>query len=159
MMCKKLDLIGGKVIATDGTKLRAQNSRKNNYNQKKINTNLAFIEKKLNEYFEALDMADTAESLGLDPDIDKEKIRDKIARLQERKKQYEKLERQLAETGQEQISTTDPESRKLPIRQQILEVCYNIQASVDDKYCLPVDFKTTNNNDKHALAEMTERAI
>src|SRR3989339_1841253 len=156
-LCKKLDLIGGKVIATDGTKLRAQNSKKNNYNQKKINDHLKFIETRLNEYLDALDMADTAESLGLDPDIDKEKVREKIARLNERKNQYKKLEQQLVESGQEQISTTDPDSRKLPIRQKILEVCYNIQASVDDKYYLPIDFKTTNNNDTHALANMTAR--
>ena len=53
-MCKKLDLIGGKVIATDGTKLRAQNSKKNNYNQRKINDHLKFIETRLNEYLDAL---------------------------------------------------------------------------------------------------------
>jgi hypothetical protein len=29
---------------------------------------------------------------------------------------------------------------------------------VDDKYYLPIDFKTTNNNDTHALANMTVRA-
>ena len=156
-LCKKLDLVGGKVIATDGTKLRAQNSKKNNYNQKKINDHLKFIETRLHEYLNALDLADTAESLGLDPDIDKEKIREKITRLNERKNQYKKLEQQLHASGQEQISTTDPESRKLPIRQKILEVCYNIQASVDDKHCIPIDFKTTNNNDTHALANMTAR--
>src|SRR3989339_1935987 len=126
--------------------------------QRKINDHLKFIETRLNEYLDALDMADTAESLGLDPDIDKEKIREKIARLNERKNQYKKLEQQLHASGQEQISTIDPESRKLPIRQKILEVCYNIQTSVDDKHYLPIDFKTTNNNDTHALSNMAARA-
>ncbi|MFH1160285.1 MAG: transposase [bacterium] len=63
----------------------------------------------------------------------------------------------MADTAQEQISTTDPDSRKLAVRQNILEVCYNIQASVDDKHNLPIDFKTTNNNDTHALANMVTR--
>jgi transposase len=157
-MCKRLDLIGGKVIATDGTKLRAQNSKKNNYNQKKIDDHLAFIESKLQEYLDALDLADTAETMGLDPEIDKEKIRDKIARLNEKKQQYKKLGQQLIESGQEQISTTDPDSRKLAVRQNILEVCYNIQISVDDKHNLPIDFKTTNNNDTHALSNMAVRS-
>ena len=31
ILCKRLDLIGGKVIATDGTKLRAQNSREEQF--------------------------------------------------------------------------------------------------------------------------------
>jgi transposase len=35
-VAKHFDLIGGKLIAGDSTKLRAQNSKKNNYNQKKI---------------------------------------------------------------------------------------------------------------------------
>jgi transposase len=34
---KDFDLIGGKLIAGDSTKLRAQNSKKNNFNKKKLN--------------------------------------------------------------------------------------------------------------------------
>jgi len=157
-LCKSLDLISGKVIATDGTKLRAQNSKKKNYNQKKIDDHLEYIENQLQDYITVLDVVDTAESLGLDPEIDKAKVREKIAALKTKKQQYKKLEQQLIETGEEQISTTDPDSRKLAVRQNILEVCYNIQTTVDSKHSLPIDFKTTNNNDTHALADMTERA-
>jgi len=35
-LSKQFNLIGGKLIAGDSTKLRAQNSKKNNYNHKKI---------------------------------------------------------------------------------------------------------------------------
>jgi hypothetical protein len=157
-LCKRLDLIGGKVVAIDGTKLRAQNSKKNNFNQKKIDDHLAYIENKLHEYLDAIDVADIAEDLGLDPELDKEKIKEKIAKLNAKKLQYKKLEKQLIETGQEQISTTDTDSKKLAVRQNILEVCYNIQASVDAKHNLPIDYKTTNNNDTHALANMAARA-
>ena len=89
-MCKRLDLIGGKVIAIDGTKLRAQNSKKNNYNQKKIDDHLGYIESRLHEYLDALDIADAAENMGLDPEIDKKKIQEKIARLNDKKQQYKK---------------------------------------------------------------------
>jgi transposase len=158
-MCKTLDLIGGKIIATDGTKLRAQNSRKNNYNQKKIDAHLAYLEQRIQEYLDALEVADSTESMGLDADLDRDKIREKIADLKEKKKKYKKLEKQLITSGQDQISTTDPDSRKLPIRQNIVEVCYNVQTSVDGKYSLPIDFQTTNNNDTHALGDMAERAV
>jgi hypothetical protein len=40
-IAKMFDLIGGKLIAGDCTKLRAQNSEKNNYNPKKIERHLA----------------------------------------------------------------------------------------------------------------------
>ena len=63
-----------------------------------IDDHLAYIENKLHEYLEALDIAET---MGLDPDIDKEKFLENIARLNERKQKYEKLEQRLIETGQE----------------------------------------------------------
>jgi hypothetical protein len=40
-IAKHFDLIGGTLIAGDSTKLRAQNSKKNNFNQKKIDRHLA----------------------------------------------------------------------------------------------------------------------
>jgi len=46
-------LIGGKLIAGDSTKLRAQNSKKNNFNQTKIDRHLAYIDNKLEEYISA----------------------------------------------------------------------------------------------------------
>ena len=57
-IAKMFDLIGGKLIAIDNTKLRAQNSKKNNYNPKKIERHIAYIDTKLNEYNEALKSAD-----------------------------------------------------------------------------------------------------
>ncbi|MCO5259760.1 MAG: transposase [Crocinitomicaceae bacterium] len=49
-LAKNFELIGGKLLAGDGTKLRAQNSKKNNFNQKKIDRHLAYIEAKIEEY-------------------------------------------------------------------------------------------------------------
>ena len=42
-IAKNLDLIGRLLLAGDGTKLRTQNSKKNNYNQKKIDKYVAYI--------------------------------------------------------------------------------------------------------------------
>ncbi|MEE9361390.1 MAG: transposase [Cellulophaga sp.] len=57
------------------------------------------------------------------------------------------------------MSTSDPEARQLVIRGVITEVCYNIQSTVDAKNKLPIDYQVTNENDKKALAKMTENAI
>ena len=46
-IAKQFDLIGGKLIAGDSTKLRAQNSKKNNFNEHKIERHLAYIDTKL----------------------------------------------------------------------------------------------------------------
>ena len=57
-VAKQFDLIGGKLIAGDSTKLRAQNSKKNNFNEKKITRHLEYIDRKLDEYTAALAHAD-----------------------------------------------------------------------------------------------------
>jgi transposase len=43
---KDADLIEGETIAIDGTKSRVHNSRKANFNQKKIDKHLEYIEAK-----------------------------------------------------------------------------------------------------------------
>ncbi|MDT8402764.1 MAG: IS1182 family transposase, partial [Bacteroidales bacterium] len=40
-LAKHFNLIGGRLIAGDSTKMRAQNSKKNNFNQKKIERHIA----------------------------------------------------------------------------------------------------------------------
>jgi transposase len=42
MFLKDADLITGQVLAMDGTKIRANNSKKNNYSPKKIERHLAW---------------------------------------------------------------------------------------------------------------------
>src|SRR4030042_3114007 len=53
-IAKNFDLIGGKLIAGDSTKLRAQNSKKNNFNQSKIDRHIPYIDNKLEDYTRVL---------------------------------------------------------------------------------------------------------
>lgn len=57
-MADYFKLIGKKLVAGDGTKLAAQNSKKNNYGQKKLDRHLKYINEKLRGYNEALSEAD-----------------------------------------------------------------------------------------------------
>jgi len=147
-IAKYFNLIGGTLIAGDSTKLRAQNSKKNNFNQKKIDRHLEYIENKLSEYEKAL----------ADNDGDKEEIKKEIDKQNQRKDGYKKLEQQLKESGQSQISISDPDSRQLITRNNITEVAYNAQTTVDDRHCLPIDYKITNTNDYKAMGGMLRRA-
>jgi len=146
-VAKHFNLIGGILLAGDSTKLRAQNSKKNNYNQKKIDRHITYIDNKLEEYEKAL----------ADNDGDKEAIKKDIEKQEERKKGYLDIEKQLKESGQSQISTSDPDSRHLITRNNITEVAYSAQTMVDEKYNLPVDYKMTNSNDKKAMGNMLRR--
>src|SRR5215210_3555891 len=60
-IAKHFALIGGTLVAGDSTKLRAQNSKKNNFNESKIERHLAYIDAKLDEYNKALADADDAD--------------------------------------------------------------------------------------------------
>ncbi|MCJ7450017.1 MAG: IS1182 family transposase [Bacteroidales bacterium] len=148
-IARHFNLIGGKLIAGDSTKLRAQNSKKNNYNQAKIDQHIAYIDKKLEEYTRTL-----AEHDG----DDKQGIRDEINKQQERKDQYKDIEKKLKESGETQISTSDPESRQIIIRNNITEVAYNVQTTVEEKNNIPIDYKVTNQNDSKAMGNMVQRA-
>lgn len=154
-IAKNMDLIGGTLIAGDSTKLRAQNSKKNNYNEKKIKRHLEYIEQKLKEHNRALAEADG------DTDEDEEKRnhhRQEMDKHQKRRKEYERLSEKLKTSGEKQISTSDPESRHMIIRNNITEVAYNIQTTTDDKHKLLLDYKVTHENDGRALGPMVARA-
>lgn len=147
-IAKHFDLIGGTLIAGDSTKLRAQNSKKNNFNESKIERHLAYIDSKLDEYNKALAEAD---------EDNKQVIEQEIKKHTGRKKGYEDLSSQLEQTGESQISTSDPESRQLTTRNNITEIAYNVQTVVDAKHNLPIDYKVTNTNDNRALSGMLRR--
>ena len=150
-MAKHFELIGGKLLAGDSTKLRAQNSKKNNFNQNKIERHIEYIDNKLSEYHQALELADG----------DKEKtteITSNIKIQETRKEKYNALSAQLEATGETQVSTSDPDSRQIMTRNNISEVAYSVQTTVDAKHCLPIDFKVTNQNDAKGMYPMLRRA-
>ncbi len=148
-IAKHFNLIGGTLIAGDSTKFRAQNSKKNNFNQKKIDRHLEYIDNKLKEYNQAL-----AENDG----DSKEQIEKEIEKQNQRKTGYKKVEQQLKETRQPQVSTSDPDSRQMIVRNNITEVAYNTQTTVDAKNNLLIDYKVTNTNDSKAMGSMLRRA-
>ena len=149
------ELIGGTLVAGDGTKLRAQNSKKNNFNEGKIERHIAYIDAKLDEYNKALEAADNDNPQSA---VHKQTIEQHIQKHTERKIGYEDLSKQLEQTGASQVSTADPESRELTTRNNITEIAYNIQTVVDAKHNLPIDYKVTNTNDSRAMSGMLRRA-
>src|SRR5690625_230437 len=151
-LAKNFELIGGKLLAGDGSVLRAQNSKKKNYNQKKIDRHLAYIEAKLDEYNQILSSEDG--------DVEaKEKAQKKIKKHLEHQKKYKELEKQLEASGEVQISTSDPDSRQLIVRNMITEVAYNLQSTVDAEHNIPVNYEITNESDSKAMGGMLEQAV
>lgn len=150
LFLKEESLIEGKVVATDGTKVRAQNSRKNNFSQSKINRHLIYIENKTQEYLVELDTNDKTES-----GVEKIKaVKTKLERLKKHRIKYEQLQEELTKSGETQISTTDKDSKALLVYGQVVEVSYNIQTSTDKKNKLIAAYQATNKNDRNALSKI-----
>jgi hypothetical protein len=85
LFLKDMDLIGGQNIAIDGTKARAHNSKKNNYNPKKIERHLKRIEEQTQAYLKEMDSNDRQES---QPKV--KNIKEKLERLATQKIRYER---------------------------------------------------------------------
>lgn len=144
-VCNDLNLIGGKTVAVDGTKIHANNNKKRNYSKKTLLKKIEYIDEQIAAYFSELDKNDKS-------DIDKDS-------LTERKTKYEGLIEKLETSGETQISTTDPDSRLMDNKKGGLDVAYNIQATVDEKNSLVIDQYVTNHpTDQGELAKASSRA-
>jgi transposase len=156
LLCKELGLFGAELVAIDGSKFKAVNNRKRNFTDEKLTKALAHIDAKIAEYLQALSTADT--DTPTRPDLTAAELHHRIAQFRERKQQYQQVQQRLAESGQSQISLTDPDSRSMPVTQGV-DICYNVELVVDAKHKLIVThFLTTDVTDHDQLAPMAKQA-
>jgi hypothetical protein len=156
--CRELDLFGGKLVAIDGSKFKAVNNKGRNFTDRRLKRAMKDIEKKIDAYLDELDENDAME-----PDEHKpsaEELKEKIQRLKERMKKYKGFKKQMQDSGESQISFTDPDSRSMPLAGgPRTQVAYNVQISVDEKHKLILDHEVTNEvTDRNLLSQMAKRA-
>lgn len=156
-LCKEWNLFSMEVVAVDGSKFRACNSKKNNFNEKSLDRKLKYIDKKLQEYMSEVEQNDDNEVNNRTPD--KEEIKKKIGELRRRKETYQAYQDELQDNNNNEISTTDPDARLMAVNNNGKDVCYNVQTVVDSKHKLIVDCNVINNHTDHGqLSEMCKRA-
>ena len=151
LLCRKLELFGGELLAIDGSKFAAVNARDQNFNADKLKDLIVRADAHLAEYLAQLDTADAAE-----PDratLTKNELAAKIAALQEKQDWHKALLGEL-DAGQKQVSVTDPDTRKMPTAHGTV-VGYNAQVAVDAKHKLiAADDVTNAGTDLRQLADM-----
>jgi len=86
-------------------------------------------------------------------------IKKEIQKQNQRKTTYKEIKKQIEETGVTQVSTSDPDSRNIMMRNNICEVAYSAQTTVDAKNNLLIDYKLCNTNDTKAMGYMLARAV
>lgn len=158
LYCRELGMFGGELVAIDGSKFKAVNSRHRNFTERRLKGTIQRLDEKIERYLGELDTNDEQESESYKPTA--EELREKIEALKKRKREYEALQGQLEESGEKQISLTDPDARSMPRGgKRGTEVAYNVQMSVDAKHHLIVDHEVTNKvTDQGQLSTMAIRA-
>jgi hypothetical protein len=76
-----LDLFGGELVAVDGSKFKAVNSRKRNFTDEKLTKALEHIDVKIAEYLQALDTVDAEIPSRLD--LTTAELKERIAQFRE----------------------------------------------------------------------------
>jgi len=154
-LCKVWELVDGELIAIDGSKIKASNNKKNNFSRKKIDARLQRIEAKIKQYMDELETTDKTE------DTSYQEQSEKIAQLQqllERKEQYDEYKRILDESGENELSTVDPDARLMGNNRGGVEVAYNVQSAVDGKHDIVVACDVSKNpSDQHQLGTMVKK--
>ena len=132
-LCRELDLYGRELIAVDGTRIKAVNNRDRNFTQAKLKTQLQRIDERLDHYLDQMNKADADDAGGKVNAV--ADLQDKIASLRNRKETLETHRQTLDDSGDAQLSLTDPDSRSMHSVTRV-GVGYNVQIAVDTKHNL-----------------------
>lgn len=154
-VCMDLDLYNKELVAIDGSKFRAVNSKDKNFTLSKLEKRLKGIEKNIDDYLVQLDEYDDTEEKS--EDITKEELQEKIEILKQRQETYNEYLKEMKENNETQKSLTDSESKLMRTHSGGFNVCYNVQTAVDDGNNMIVDFEVTNKcNDIGLLNDLAQ---
>jgi hypothetical protein len=138
------------LVALDGSQFKAVNSKRRNLTQEPLTETLQRMDARIEPYLHALDTAD-AEAAECQKTT-AAALPEKIRQRRERKGRSEGLMREMARTGQSQVSLPAPEGRAMPKRPNV-DVGDNAQVAVDDQHQLVVVQEVS-----HAVTDVEQRS-
>src|ERR1700726_5068709 len=158
VLCRRLKLFTGAVVAIDGSKFKAVNNRDKNYTVAKVTGRMEQVNASIARYLRALDRADREES-----DIAEAKsgrLKEKIAGLRRQMQALKAMEQTVQEAPDQQVSLTDSDARSMATSGKgTATVGYNVQIAVDAEHHLIVAHEVINQGyDRHQLAPMALKA-
>jgi hypothetical protein len=154
VLCRDLKLFSQALVAIDGSKFKAVNTRDKNFTMGKIDKRQQQIEESIQRYLAALDTADRTQPAELEARTTR--LQDKIALLRKQMQALDAVKEQLEEQPDKQLSTTDPDARSMATSGRGSGmVAYNVQVAVDAKHHLIVAHEVINQgHDRSALASI-----
>lgn len=156
LLCDELKLLGKEIVAIDGSKFRANNSRKKNYSKGKLEKQIKYYEESAEKYMALLNEEDKEET-ATTVSISKEELQTKICKAKTRIEEMRKLKETVEKNGE--ISVTDVDSRQMKTNNNGLDICHNVQISVDNKEHLVIAVDVTSSPaDQRQLYNMAEKS-
>jgi len=140
ILCRKLDLFGRKLLAVDGTRIKAVNNKDRNFTTASLRKFIAAVDKKLEDYLNRLDAATPRARNGRSR---VKNLAETIEALNRKRGECAAHLSALEKSGESQVSLTDPDSCAMAAHTKVA-VRYNIQVAVDAKHKMIVEQAVTN---------------
>ena len=162
VLMRELSLIGGSLVAIDGSFFHGDASAASIATRKKLTKQLAALDRDIEAYGRALDANDAEEGRssaeGGGGDRGGGDLGEKMAALLAKRGKTQAELNQLEASGESQLSRTDCDARLLTKNGQTV-AGYNVQIAVDDKHKLIIASEVVNDgNDTGQLYPMAEAA-
>ena len=162
VLCRDINLLDGNLVAIDGSRFKAVNAKAKNYTRGKLRQKLSEINKAIERYLDELDRADEVfEQTGtVLPEARMERTLRKLEHLQKEAARYRSIEKRMDETGETQVSLSDPDARSMATTPRMPRVVgYNVQTAVEAENHLIVAHEVTMHGyDRDALSMMAMAA-
>tara|TARA_B100000925_G_scaffold287383_1_gene266577 strand:+ start:720 stop:1967 length:1248 start_codon:yes stop_codon:yes gene_type:complete len=159
MLCRRLNLFSQALVAIDGSKFKAVNSRDRNFTRAKVKRRIEQIDASVARYLSELDSSDRQRQSEV-TEARTTKLREKIDTLRSEMQRMQVMAKAVAAAPDQQISLTDPDARSMATSGKGSGmVGYNVQSAVDAEHHLIVDHEVTNvGHDRTQLQPMADRA-
>lgn len=142
--CFKLQLFSKSFISIDGSKFKAVNSKDRNFTLSKLDDRIKRLDEHIALYMEELEICDQQENRQLS----KQELEHKLNVCEQRRDKYNNYRERMQESGESQISLTDPDARLMK-QNEGFGVCYNTQTAIDAESHLIAGYEVTNNPTDH----------
>jgi transposase len=152
--CAKAKLLGGELVAIDGSKFQAAASKRRVVTKRDLAEESRKLDARIAQYLRTLDEGDVQER---EEPIDRAAVAAALQELKSRKADCQTALNALAELDETHHVSGEPEARLMRTPQGH-GVAYNVQSAVDAKHGLIVHHEVTNAGTDNAQLEPTAKA-
>ena len=158
VLCRQIGLFGAALVAIDGSKFKAVNTRDKNFTANKLKKRLEQVAEHIAGYLRDLDTADRQEGEAVE--ARSERLKEKVERLRDQMRWLQAMEAKVAASPDGQVSLTDPDARSMATSGRGSGIVgYNVQSAVDAEHHLIVAYDVVmTGSDRQQLSTMAGHA-